>query len=70
MVTPSAKREVVQFMVEQQRLPIKQACRAAGLSRAAYYRGPANGLVRDGGVIEALNGVVERNSRWGFWKCY
>lgn len=60
----------MQFMVDEHRLPIKQACRAARLSRAAYYRRPVDGLVRDGEVIEALNGVVERNSRWGFWKCY
>jgi putative transposase len=56
-------------MTDEQRVPFKRACRWVGLSRAAYYRGPMDGLVRDGAVIEALNGVVERNSRWGFWKC-
>jgi putative transposase len=38
------------------------------MSRAAYYRGPVNGLVRDAEVIEALRAVVERRSRWSFWK--
>ncbi|ARN23655.1 transposase [Piscinibacter gummiphilus] len=57
-------------MIEDHRVPIKRACAAAGLSRAAYYRGPVDGLVRDAEVIEALNVVVERRSRWGFWKCF
>ena len=70
MVTPSAKRQVVQLMTEVHRVPIKRACLAAGLSRAAYYQVAKDRLVRDGELIEALNGVVERNGRWGFWKCY
>ena len=57
-------------MVETHRVPIKRACCAAGLSRAAYYKGPADVLARDAEVIEALNAVVERRSRWGFWKCF
>ncbi len=40
MVTPPAKRQAVQFMANEQRVPIKRACRLVGLSRAAYYRGP------------------------------
>ena len=69
-MTPPAKRQAVQFMTNEHRVPVKRACQWVGLSRAAYYRGPVDGLVRDGEVIQALNGVVERNSRWGFWKCY
>ncbi len=57
-------------MTHEHRLPVKRACEAAGLSRAAYYRQPADRLKRDGELIGALNGVVERNSRWGFWKCF
>lgn len=70
MVTPSAKRQVVQLMTHEHRLPVKRACEAAGLSRAAYYRQPTDRLARDVELIDALNGVVERNSRWGFWKCF
>lgn len=70
MVTPSAKRHAVQFMSDEQRVPVQRACRWVGLSRAAYYRKPVDDLQRDGELIEALNGVVERHSRWGFWKCY
>ena len=70
MVTPSAKRQAVQVMVDEHRVPIKRACRAAGLSRAAYYRTAKDRLARDGELIESLNGVVQRNGRWGFWKCF
>ena len=56
--------------MSEHRLPITRACTAAGLSRAAYYRTPALPQDRDAAVIDALNGVVERNGRWGFWKCY
>ena len=57
-------------MTTEHRVPIKRACRWTGLSRAAYYKQPVDGLVRDGQVIEALNAIVERHGRWGFWKCY
>ena len=40
------------------------------LSRAAYYRPPCSRLVRDAAVVSALNEVVARHTRWGFWKCF
>jgi hypothetical protein len=40
------------------------------LSRAAYYRTPPLPQEKDAEVIDALNGVVERNGRWEFWKCF
>lgn len=40
------------------------------LSRAAYYRRTPEVKPRDGEVIDALNTVVERHPRWGFWKCF
>jgi len=57
-------------MANEHRVPVQRACAWTGLSRAAYYRKPIDGLQRDEEVIEALNGVVERHGRWGFWKCY
>jgi putative transposase len=33
-------------------------------------RVPISALERDGELIAALNGIVERNNRWGFWKCF
>jgi putative transposase len=41
-----------------------------GLSRSAWYRGLSNKLERDRVVIEALQALVEKHRRWGFWKCY
>jgi hypothetical protein len=38
ILTPCAKRQVVEVMVAEHRLSITRACRAAGLSRAAYYK--------------------------------
>lgn len=52
------------------KLSITRACRIAGLSRAAYYKGPAQTAERDAEVIDALNAIVTRHGRWGFWKCF
>ena len=57
-------------MVGEHRLSIARACRAARLSRAAYYRQGINWAKRDAPVIDALNTVVEKHGRWGFWKCF
>jgi putative transposase len=54
----------------QARLSITRACRIAGLSRAAYYKRPTSASERDAEVIEALNAIVSRRGRWGFWKCF
>jgi len=69
-VTPSAKREVLAVLVQEHQLPVRRACQAVRLSRAAYYRPPRSRLVRDADVVTALNEVVGRHSRWGFWKCF
>ena len=69
-MTPSAKREVVAVLVQEHRIPVRRACQAVRLSRAAYYRPPRSRLLRDADVVTALNDVVARHSRWGFWKCF
>jgi putative transposase len=51
-------------------LSIQRACRAANLSRAAYYRAAKDIAAGDEPVIEALNGLVAKHGRWGFWKCH
>lgn len=48
---------------------MKRACQAARLSRAAYHRPETNRGARDREVIEALNEIVSKELRWGFWKC-
>ena len=40
------------------------------LSRAAYYRQGSGRTKQDTEVITALNAVVTRHGRWGFWKCF
>jgi hypothetical protein len=52
-------------MVGEHRLSIARACRAAKLSRAAYYRQGIDWAKRDAPVIDALNTVVEKHGRWG-----
>lgn len=46
------------------------ACEALGFVRSSFYRTGGTLRERDGPVIEALNGVVEKHGRWGFWKCF
>jgi len=41
-----------------------------GMSRAAWYRTPVAWTERDQQVILALNRLVERRPRWGFWMCF
>lgn len=57
-------------MTEEHGVPNKRACKAARLSRAAYYRPAASAEERDRLVIEALNDIVAKETRWGFWKCF
>jgi len=69
-VTPSAKREALAVLVQEHHVPIRRACQAVRLSRAAYYRPPRSRLGRDADVVTALNDIVARHARWGFWKCF
>ncbi len=52
------------------KLSVVRACRIVRFSRAAYYRSPQPAMEKDAEVIAALNAVVERHPRNGFWKCY
>jgi putative transposase len=69
-VTPSVKREVLAVLVHEHQVPVRRACQAVRLSGAAYYRPPRSRLDRDTPVVAALNEVVARHARWGFWKCF
>ena len=69
-MTPSAKREILAVLVQDHGLPVRRACQAVRFSRAAYYRPPRSRLMRDTDVVTALNDVVARHTRWGFWKCF
>lgn len=52
----------------QAKLSSTRACQIADLSRAAYYKRPTPASERDALVIDALNAIVTRHGRWGFWK--
>jgi putative transposase len=49
---------------------VRRSCHAVGVSRAAYYRNLCLERREDRDVITALNALVEKHSRWGFWKCF
>ena len=49
---------------------MQRACRAVNLSRAAYYRAAKDMAAGDEPVIEALNVIIAKHGRWGFWKCH
>jgi len=57
-------------MTTHHRLSKAKACRIVGLSRTVLYRPKVNWLERDKEVIDALNAIIAKRSRWGFWKCY
>ena len=61
---------MVERLASEGGLSVQRACRAVGLSRAAYYRAADTPAVRDEPVIEALNDLVAKHGRWGFWKCH
>ena len=57
-------------MTVEHDLPIVRACQVARLSRAAYYKPGIDRMVRDAEVITALQTIVVKEQRWGFWKCH
>jgi putative transposase len=69
-VTPTAKRAAVGVMVDDHKLSRSKACKIVGLSRSAYYKPTVDLAAKDAPVIDALNEMVAKRSRWGFWKCY
>ena len=40
------------------------------LSRSSWYREPSQQAARDQPVIDALNAMLKKYPRWGFWMCY
>lgn len=55
-------------MKEQFGLAIRRGCACVGLSHGSFYRQPQDWMIRDAGVIDMLNELVEAHPRWGFWK--
>ena len=65
---PPEKREAVGYLVAVHRLRKTRACCAMKLSRPTYYRVLQHRDDRE--VIDALNALVEKHPRWGFWLCF
>ena len=63
------RRDIAQDLVKQG-LSVSQACSAAGLSRSSYYREPRDWRRADAGVIDAIQSVLRKSPRAGFWKCF
>lgn len=61
---------MVSRLAKDQRVSIRRSCQLVNLSRAAYYREEHRLAARDAPVVEALNAVVAKHGRWGFWKCH
>jgi putative transposase len=56
--------------VAEHNLSKTRACAAVKLSRSSWYRPVASTEQRDREVMDALNALVEKHPRWGFWMCY
>lgn len=69
VLRPLEKRDAAQFLVAEHGLSRPRACAAMQLSRSSWYR-RRNREHGDGEVIAALNALVEKHPRWGFWKCH
>ena len=54
----------------QHKLSKTRACAAVRLSLSSWYRPAALIEQRDREVMDALNALIEKHSRWGFWKCF
>ncbi|MEM7292043.1 MAG: IS3 family transposase [Pseudomonadota bacterium] len=65
---PLEKREAVDFLVAEHGMSKARSCKAMKLSRSAYYRKVIS--KDDHEVIDALNALVEKHPRWGFWLCF
>ena len=69
-MTPTAKRAATQILLDEHRLSRVRACRAVGVPRSALYKPAFDRGAKDGPVIDAINAVIAKRPRWGFWKCF
>ena len=60
---------MVSQLAKDQGLSIKRTCQL-GAYTGGVSREKNRLAVRDAQVIEALNAIVAKHGRWGFWKCH
>ena len=63
------KREYVSILVDAG-LSIVKACLFVGIDRATFYRSKRDWRKVDAAVIDAINAVLKKSQRAGFWKCF
>ena len=54
----------------EHKLSKTRACAAVRLSLSSWYRAAPSTEQRDREVMDALNALIEKHPRWGFWKCF
>jgi hypothetical protein len=57
---------VVDYLVHEEQLTVKQSCSCVALSRASYYRKPMDKAIKDVPVIDALNSIIAKHGLWRF----
>lgn len=68
MITPAEKREAVGYLVEQEQLSVRKACKIVAIPRSTYeYTAVPKDDVP---VQEALTALTDKHVDIGFWQCY
>ena len=67
MVGSEAKQAAFEWLVKEHLLSQRQASQTVKVSRSTQYRKAKR---NDDSVKEALNQIVDKHPRWGFWKCF
>ncbi len=57
-------------MVQGHQISKAKACKIVSISRSALYKSSVDWAAKDAPVIDALNEIIAKRARWGFWKCF
>ena len=68
MVKPATKREVVDYLVSEYPINIRQACKSLNFEQSSYYYHPKK--QDDSEVIDCLNTLSEKHPSYGFKKMF
>jgi len=68
VVKPVKKREIVEYMVQEHSLNIRQACYCASLERSSFYYHPKR--KEDSDLVDCLNDLSEKHPSYGFKKMF
>jgi len=68
VVKPATKREVVNYLVSEYPINIRQACKSLNLERSSYYYHPKR--EEDTQLVDSLNALSEKHPSYGFKKMF